>query len=133
MKISVHNEKELAQAIEKSSDTIEIHGDLAKQTIRIKAAGNVAWAIAFGAIAVAMASVFLTVGSGGTSAPVTAGTMFLTAPVAATTLGLGAAVTVGSLVVAAGSIGAAKLLLGKLRNGYVIKEKKKDSIILQKK
>lgn len=133
MVTSVHTEKELAQAIKNNSDTIEIHGDLAKKTIKIKAAGNVAWAIAFGAIGVAMASVFLTMGSGGTAAPATVTTLALTAPAAAVTLGLGTTITVGSLFVAAGSMGAAKLLFGKLRKDYVIKDKRDDFIVLKKK
>jgi len=133
MVTSVHTEEELAQAIKDNSDTIEIHGDLAKKTIKIKAVGNVAWAIAFGAIAVAMASVFLTMGSGGAAAPVTATTMAFAAPAATATLGLGVTITVGSLVAAAGSIGAAKLLFGKLRNDYVIKDKTDSFLVLKKK
>ena len=109
MVTSVHNEKELAQALKNDSDTIEIHGDLSKKTLKIKAAGKLAWAIAFGAIGVAMASVFLTMGSGGTAAPVTAGTMAFAAPAATAALGLGTTITVGSLCIAAGSMGAAKL------------------------
>ena len=130
---SVHTEKELAQAIKNDVDTIEIHGDLAKKTIKIKAAGNVAWAIAFGAIGVAMASVFLTMGSGGTAAPATVTALAFTAPAAAATLGLGTTITVGSLFIAAGSIGAAKLLFGKLRKDYVIKNKRDNFIVLKKK
>jgi len=133
MSTSVHTEKELAQAIKNNSDTIEIHGDLAKKTIKIKAAGNVAWAIAFGAIGVAMASVFLTVGSGGTGAPITAGTMAFAAPAATAALGLGTTITVGFLFVAAGSMGAAKLLFGKLRNDYVITIKRDNFLVLKKK
>ncbi len=133
MVTSVHTEKELAQAIKNNSDTIEIHGDLAKKTIKIKAAGNVAWAIAFGAIGVAMASVFLTMGSGGTAAPATVTTLAFTAPAAVATLGLGTTITVGSLFVAAGSMGAAKLFFGKLRKDYVIKDKRDNFIVLKKK
>lgn len=133
MVTSVHTEKELARAIENNSDTIEIYGDLAKKTIRIKAAGNVAWAIAFGAIGVAMASVFLTMGSGGAAAPVASTFVAFAAPAATATLGLGTTITVGSLYVAAGSIGAAKLFFRKLRKNYVIKDKRANFIVLKKK
>ncbi|CAM9400309.1 hypothetical protein [Acinetobacter bereziniae] len=132
MVTSVRTEEELAQAINNNSDIIEIHGDLAKRTIKIKATGNVAWAIAFGAIAVAMASLLLTLGSGGAGAPVIAATMAFAAPAATATLGLGVAISVGSLVVAAGSIGTAKLLFGKLRNDYVIKDKSENFLVLKK-
>ena len=133
MVTSVYNEEELAKAIKNNTDTIEIHGNLAKRTIRIKAAGNVAWAVAFGAIAVAMASVFLTMGTGGTAAPVATTALAGAAPAATAVLGLGTTITVGSLVIAAGSISAAKLLFGKLRKEYVIEGKTDNFVLLKKK
>ncbi|WP_368577380.1 hypothetical protein [Acinetobacter pittii] len=133
MVTSVHTEEELAKAIKNNSDTIEIHGDLARKTIKIKATGNVAWAVAFGAIGVAMASIFFAVGSGGSTVPITTATMGITAPAAVTILGVGTTITVGSLFVAAGSINTAKLLFGKLRKDYEIKDKRDNFIVLKKK
>lgn len=40
--VSVKTEKELATAIENEQDTIEIVGDLANKTVKIKATGTVA-------------------------------------------------------------------------------------------
>lgn len=133
MVTSVHTEEELAKAIKNNSDTIEIHGDLARKTIKIKATGNVAWAVAFGAIGVAMASIFFAVGSGGSTVPITTVTMGITAPAAVTILGVGTTITVGSLFFAAGSINTAKLLFGKLRKDYEIKDKRDNFIVLKKK
>lgn len=133
MVTSVHTEEELAKAIKNNSDTIEIHGDLARKTIKIKATGNVAWAVAFGAIGVAMASIFFAVGSGGSTVPITTVTMGITAPAAVTILGVGTTITVGSLFFAAGSISTAKLLFGKLRKDYEIKDKRDNFIVLKKK
>lgn len=50
----VSTEEELAAAIADGVDFIEVEGDLANKTFRIRAAGNVAWAIAIGCIATAV-------------------------------------------------------------------------------
>lgn len=50
----VSTEEELAAAIADGADYIEVEGDLANKTFRIRAAGNVAWAIALGCIATAV-------------------------------------------------------------------------------
>jgi len=50
----VSTEEELAAAIADGADFIEVEGDLANKTFRIRAAGNVAWAIAIGCIATAV-------------------------------------------------------------------------------
>jgi hypothetical protein len=53
--------------------TIEIEGDLAKKIIRLKATGNVAWAIAIAAIGMAVVVLIVgtpaTVATGGLGAP----------------------------------------------------------------
>ncbi|WP_275897270.1 hypothetical protein [Helicobacter suis] len=41
--MAIQTEEELARAIKEGRDTIEIEGDLATKTIRIKATGKVAW------------------------------------------------------------------------------------------
>ncbi|BCD46571.1 hypothetical protein NHP194003_07240 [Helicobacter suis] len=58
--------KKLARAVEEGRDTIEIEEDLATKTIKIKATGKVAWAVAIGAIGVALAALLA---SGGVAAP----------------------------------------------------------------
>ena len=67
--MSVKNEKELAQAIKNGDDYIEVEGDLAKKTLKIKATGKVAWAIAIGGIGVATVAILTlpatTVATGG--------------------------------------------------------------------
>ena len=61
MAIQATNEKELTEAINNGSSEIEIEGDLANKVIRIKATGKVAWAVAIGAIIVAIGIVVLTI------------------------------------------------------------------------
>lgn len=103
---TVKTEKELGEALKRGDDTIEIEGDLAKKTIKIRATGSVAWAIAIGAIGVAVYATIATLGTGGAAAPVAGTAGFAAAPVAVATLG--GAVTYSSIViaVAAGGVGA---------------------------
>jgi uncharacterized membrane protein len=54
MTATVQTERELASAIKRDEDTIEITGDLANKTVRIRATGGVAWAIAFATIGLAV-------------------------------------------------------------------------------
>ena len=48
---TVRTEEELASAMKSGEDTIVVEGDLANKTIKIKATGSIAWAIAFTALA----------------------------------------------------------------------------------
>lgn len=84
-----------------------------------------------------MTATIMTAGSGGASAPVTAPTatfLYTVAPAATpSTLGIGGVVTVGALIVAAGSVGAAKLLFKKLRNDYHVIEKRNGYVRLKQK
>ena len=54
--VTVTNETELAKAMANNEPTIEIIGDLANKTIKIKASGSIAWAIAFAALGTAILS-----------------------------------------------------------------------------
>lgn len=102
----VKTEKELGDAIKNEEDEIEIEGDLVSKTIRIRATGKVAWAIAVGAIGIAAFSAYATVGTGGSSAPATL-TSGLTASVAASSiLGVSTTSTAVYIAMAAGGIGA---------------------------
>ena len=116
--------KELGKALKEDRDVIEIEGDLAKRTIRIKATGKIAWALAIAAIGIAVASFLATPATGGASAP--AGVVAASA--AAGTLGGSAATTAIAIAVAAGGVGA----LNKLRS-YKMEKLGPDHIILRKK
>ena len=65
--MAITTSKELGEALKQDQETIEIEGDLTNKTFRIKAAGKVAWAVAFGAIVVAVASVLAAPATGRTS------------------------------------------------------------------
>lgn len=137
MVTTVNNADELAKAIKNDADTIEIHGNLANRTVKIKATGKIAWAAAFGLICIGMTATVLTAGSGGATSPVTAPTAavsYLIAPtITATTLGAGGVIAVSSLILAAGSIGASKFLFKKLRNNYEITQKRNNYVVLKRK
>jgi hypothetical protein len=107
----VRTEAELGEALKNNEESIEIEGDLARKTFKIRATGNVAWAVCIGAIGIATYSVIATVGTGGTSAPVTATTAGFTAAAATTVLGGAVTYSAIAIAVAAGGVGA----LNKLR------------------
>lgn len=64
-------EKELAEALKKNPDTIEIEGDLARKVIKIKATGAVAWGACLVMISFCALSAAATVATAGTAAPAT--------------------------------------------------------------
>lgn len=121
--MAISSEKELAAAIERGDDYIEIEGDLKSRVIKIKAIGKVAWAIAIGTIGVAVVAIVAAPATGGISSAAVAAA----APVAVGVLGLGATTTAVATAVAAGGVG----VLNKLR-GYDV-EKVGDKVILRKK
>lgn len=98
----VSTEKELGDALKHKEDSIEITGDLAKKTIRLRATGNVAWAIAIAAIGIAVYGAITAPATGGTT-----GAAGLIAAPAAVGI-LGGAVTYSAIAVAtaAGGVGA---------------------------
>ena len=97
--MTIRTEKELGEALKKEQDTIEIEGDLQKKVLKIKATGKVAWAIAIGAIGIA---VVVTLGTGGAGAPASG----IVGLGAVSVLGLPAALSAVSIAVAAGGVGA---------------------------
>ncbi len=107
----IKTEKELAEAIEKGQETIEIEGCLS---------GKVAWIVAIGAISVAVVAVLAT---GGAATPASG----IVAIGAVATLGLPVTITAMSIAVAAGGVG----VLNKLRS-YTIIEKNNNRVILKK-
>ena len=125
--MSINTEEELADALNKEEDTIEIEGDLGKKILKIKATGKAAWIIAFGAISVAATAAIVTAGSGGTTAPATVPISGIAAIGAAGALGVPATTSAVLIAVAAGGVG----VLNKLRK-YKIIENNGDKLILKR-
>ena len=116
--------EELGKFIKEDAETIEIEGDLRKKVLRIKATGKVAWAIAVGAISVAIISIISAPATGGGSLAANA----ITVPVATATLGASCATTAVAIGVAGGGVAA----LNKLRN-YKIVSDSNDILIIRRK
>ena len=102
----VKTEKELGEALKREDEYIEIEGNLAEATVKIRAAGTVAWAIAIGAIGIAVYAAIATIGTGGTATPVTGTAALAATPAAVAILGGAATYTAISVAVAAGGVGA---------------------------
>ncbi|MCC7706005.1 hypothetical protein IGS59_27540 [Janthinobacterium sp. GW460P] len=126
MSLAINNEKDLGEAIKNGQDTIEIEGDLGKKVVRIKATGNVAWLVAFGAIMVAVVGILYPVPEP-TTQVVTKAFAFTSAGAAVTILGAGATATAISIAVAAGGVSA----LNKLRK-YKIVSAANNRVVLKK-
>lgn len=123
----IDSAKDLGKAIKNGEEYIEIEGDLKDRVIKIKATGMVAWAVAIGAVGVAITSVYLKVGSGGTAAPATTAAFFTSAVPATSILGVKTAVSAVAIGVAAGGV----RYLNKLRSYKLIN--KGNYIVLRKK
>lgn len=117
---TVRTEQELGQAIRHDEDRIEIEGDLAKKVIRLKATGKVAWAVAIGAIAVAVATLIM---MGPAAAPVAA----VSAPAAVAILGVSATVSAVWIAVAGGGVST----LGRLRQ-YRLEQRTDGRVVLER-
>ena len=122
--------EEFVKQLNNKEDYIILEGDRANDVYRIIATGNVAWAIAIGAIGLSAALIFITVGSGGAAAPVTvpvevASKMFI-APAAVAVVGWSATSTAIAICFAAGGVAAGKAILNSVRNNYKITEKVED-------
>lgn len=113
--MTIKNEKDLGDAIKNDQDTIEIEGNLAKKVLKIKATGKVAWAVAAGAIGVAVLAVMYPVPEPTTQVASKAFALTAGGSVVAI-LGAGTAATAISIAVAAGGVGA----LNKLRAYKVV-------------
>lgn len=125
--MGIQTEKELGEALKKEQDTIEIEGDLSKKVLRIKATGTVAWAVAVGAIGVAVVGLMYPVPEPTTQAATKA--FALTAAGGSVAiLGVGATVAAISIAVAAGGVGA----LNTLRT-YKIADKSNGKLVLKRK
>ena len=122
--VAIKTEKELGEALKRGQNRIEIEGDLTRKVVRIKATGKVAWAIAFGAIAVAVIAALAVAPSGGASAAVSCAM----APVAVGVLGPSVASSAIAVAIAAGGVGA----LSSLRK-YSMEKREDGKVILSKK
>ena len=106
----VSTEAELGEALKNNEETIEIEGDLANKAFKIRATGKVAWAVAIGAIGIATYSVYVTIGTAGTSSVVTASTSGIMAVTATTVLGGAVTYSAIAIAVAAGGVAALNTL-----------------------
>lgn len=126
------NNDELNAAMKSGANTNEIEGDLVKKVIRLKATGNVAWAIALGCIGLAVIALITslpaTVATGGLATPAEALVVSSAVAPAVAILGLDVAMMAVGLAVAAGGVGA----LTRLRSDYKIIEQAPDRVVLQK-
>lgn len=95
-------EKELAEALKKNPDTIEIEGDLARKVIKIKTTGAVTWGVCVAAVLCCVISTTVTAATAGTAAPATTFSTTFSLGVAATTWGVPTATTAVSIAIAGG-------------------------------
>ena len=125
----VNTNEELGKAIKNGEDTIEMEyeSNPGKTTIRIKAAGNVAWAVCIAALTVSIVLIIATPATAGVSAPAAAVSSFIAAPIVAATLGSAATTGAIAIAVAGGGAGA----LNKLRKYKM--ERRDGKVILTKK
>lgn len=119
--IVTDDEKELGKAIKAKRETIVIEGDLKNKVVKIKATGKVAWAVAIGGIAIALAIILATGGTG------ILPTLVVAAPTTVSILGLPAAVTAVSIAIAGGGVA----VLNKLRK-YKIIENNRERLVLRR-
>lgn len=127
--MAIRNEEDLAEEIKNEKDTIEIEGDLANKIIKIRATGNVAWAIAVGAIGITAGAAYVTLTP--SPDPVTKGfvpaTGIAAGGAAIAILGVSTTTAAIALVRAAGSIS----VLNKLRS-YKVLDQGTDRIVLKR-
>lgn len=127
--MQVKTEEELAKAINNNENYIEIEGDLSRKVFKIKASGNVAWAVAIGSIGVAAIAAipFLRNSQPGKAGFIASGIGVTTAVGAVGILGL--ATTISAIKIAAA--GGGKNVLEKLRD-YKMLKLSDTKIILEK-
>ncbi|QUT14558.1 hypothetical protein [Rahnella inusitata] len=116
--------KELIKALLGGANTIEVHGDITKGTIKLVSSGAVSWAIAFGAVSLSFAALALVPATGGASSTAE----FLLAPAAVAAIGWPAALAALSITTSAGSLAALKKLrkykVEDFSDGYAVLVKK---------
>ena len=125
---TVTSAAELGRSVNNGENEIIIEGDLAKKTIRIKATGKVAWAIAFGAIGVALV-VAIGGAVAGPAAPAFEAIAITSAGGAVAVIGLPATVAALSMAFAVKN----KKVLNSLRDDYIITSQSTNRVVLKKK
>ena len=106
MSTTVSTAKELGTAISNNENQIVIEGRLGDAVITINAIGPVAWAVAIGAIGVAIAGVAVTAGTGGAGAPVgIVSESFAIPTLVATTGSISVSTTAIGIAIAGGGVG----------------------------
>lgn len=118
--MAIETAKELGKELKKGPDTVEVSIKMGKIIIKLKGVGKVAWAIAIGAIGVAVAAPT----TGGTSSALAA----VSAPAAASILGVSTTTAAISIAVAGGGVA----VLNKLRK-YEVVEKHNTYMVLKRK
>lgn len=131
---TITNSQELGRAIKDGQEEIIIEGDLVKKIIRIKATGQVAWVIAFGAVCVAVVAV-LAAPAGVAAGPFGIVAEGAIASIAATSAA--SAVAVWGLATTAVAVGVgvgarSANAVKKLKNDYVIQSKTDNRVVLIK-
>lgn len=107
MSTTVSTAKELGTAISNNENQIIIEGRLGDAVITINAVGPVAWAVAIGAVGVAVAGVVVTAGTAGAGAPVGAVSEAFALPTLIATLGSASTATTAiGIAAAGGGVGA---------------------------
>ena len=102
----VSTPQELGKAIRNGESRIVVTGSLGPAVITIEAVGPVAWAVAIGAIGVAIAGVVTTAGTGGVAAPAGLVMEGIAAPALIATLGsVGTVSTAIGIAIAGGGVG----------------------------
>ena len=122
--MAIETAKELGKELKKDPDTVEVSIKMGKIIIKLKGVGKVAWAIAIGAIGVAVAAVIAAPATGGTSSALAA----VSAPAAASILGVSTTTAAISIAVAGGGVA----VLNKLRK-YEVVEKHNTYMVLKRK
>lgn len=130
---TVRTSKELGEALKNNESYIYVEGDLKNKVLKIKVAGRLAWAIAGGSIATAVALYIATPAATAATAGVGGAISFTgsaaAASVATTVLGIPATTVAIYIAVAAGGFGA----ITSLRNNYTIERKDANGMLLKKK
>lgn len=122
----INNPDELARAVNRGDNSIEITGDLGKKIVRIKATGTAATIVAIGAVAVAMYAT-ISAPAAGPAIPVHALIDGGAASLAVGVWGIPATIAAVSMAISVRSTDVLK----KLRDGYDV-EKKGDKYVLTK-
>jgi hypothetical protein len=122
--MAIDSAKELGKELKKDIDTFEVSLKIGETILKIKSVGKVAWAVAIGAIGVAVTGILATPATGGVTSALTAAS----APAAVSILGVSTTTAAVSIAAAGGGIA----VLNKLRK-YEIVEKHTTYMVVKRK